>query len=167
MSRRILLTATFAALLLTAIPAIQSPALASEGGRPDLPSPFRLAALTHSYFVALDYGQATGNFSALGAMIAPAATLTERSMLVHSDAFAETRTLRGRSAIISFYRHLAADFPGGRWIVGIRNQVSPTTVVVYARGIDAQGRPSLYSVQRVTVRNGKITRLNLVLDYLQ
>jgi hypothetical protein len=154
-------------ILLAATPALTSRPLASRGGIADPPvSQSRLVALTQSYFIALNDSLATGNFSGLGAIIAPAATLTERSALVHRVPFTQASAVRGRSAILRFYRHLSADFPGGHWIVGIRNQVSPTTMVVYARAASARGTQSLYSSQRVTVRNGKIVSLDLLLDYL-
>jgi hypothetical protein len=154
------------ALLLTIIAAVHFPGTDIQAAHAVTPSQSRLATLTHSYFVVLNRGLATGNVSGLSSIIAPTATLTERSAMVHGAPSTQTNTIRDRSAIVRFYRHLAADFPGGHWVVGIQNQVSPTTMVVYARAAGAQGRPSLYSVQRVTVRSGKIIRLNLMLDYL-
>jgi hypothetical protein len=155
MFRRILLTATVTALLLTA-----TPALASRGGIADPPpSQSRLAAVTQSYFATLNHALATGSFAGLRVLFAARATLTERSSL--TDSSPHISTVRGRSTIIQFYRHLSADVVGSRWIVGVMNQVSPTTMLVYARIVGAQSIPLLYATQRLTMRSGKIVRVDL------
>jgi hypothetical protein len=43
------------------------------------------------------------------------------------------------------------------------NQVSPTTTVVYARIAGAKMTASLSSMQRLTMRNGSISSLDLAL----
>jgi hypothetical protein len=67
--------------------------------------------------------------------------------------------------ILPFYRHLSADVAGGRWIVGVMNQVSPTTMVVYAHIAGDKGTTLLHSTQRLTVRNSKILSVDLTLYY--
>jgi hypothetical protein len=158
MSRRILLTATFAALLLAT-----TPALASQQTGAVQASQSRLAALTQSYFATLNHALATSSFAGLRALFAPRATLIEQSALTLTAPSAYISTVRGQSAIVQFYRHLSTDLGGSRWIVGVMNQVSPTTMVAYARIVAAQSIPTLSSMQRLTIRNGKIARVDLTL----
>jgi hypothetical protein len=167
MFRRILLATTFTALLLAAIPAIQSPALASGRASAVPASQSRTAALTRSYFATLNHALATGSYSGLGKIFAARATLIERSSLTLSELRPYISTIRGRNAIIQFYRQFSADVAGSRWIVGVMNQVSPTTIVAYSRVVGAQSAPLLYAMQRLTVRNGKIARVDLTLYYVK
>jgi hypothetical protein len=165
MFRRNLRTVTFTALLLTTT-ALAPPALASPRAA-EPASPSRLVELTRSYLAALNHGLATGSFSGLAAIVAPGATLTERSSLSREAQLCCATTVRGRSAIVRFYRRLSADVPGRRWIVGVMNQVSPTTMVVYTRASEGPHAPALYSSHRVAMNNGEIVSLTLTLYYLQ
>jgi hypothetical protein len=167
MFRRILLTTSFTTLLLAATPALPSPVLAAQQTSAVSASQSRLAAVTQSYFVALNDSLATGNFSGLRAILAARATLTERSSLTLLEPSPQITTVHGRSAVIHFYRHLSAHVAGSRWIVGVMNQVSPTTMVAYARIVGAQNTPLLYATQRLTMRSGKITSVDLTLFYVK
>jgi hypothetical protein len=167
MFRRIVLTFGLGVLLVTGTLALPSPALASPRSSAEAAGQTHLAALTRSYFVALNRGVTTGSFSGLAAIIAPRAKLTERSLLSREAQVCCTKTVHGRSAIARFYRRLSAGLPGSRWVVGVMNQVSPATMVVYARRIGARGTPPLYSSHRVTIRNGTIVSLDLTLYLLQ
>jgi hypothetical protein len=132
-----------------------------------VPDQTRLAAMTRSYFVALNQGMRTGDFSGLTAILALGASLVERSMLPREAQVCCAVTVRGRSAIARFYRRLTADLSGTHWVVGVRNQVSPTTVVAYAHAGGTRGTPPVYSMQRLVVRSSQITSLDLTLYYLQ
>jgi hypothetical protein len=57
---------------------------------------------------------ATGGFAALRTVFAACATLTEQSALTLTEPNPQVSTVRGRGAIITFYRHLSADVAGGR-----------------------------------------------------
>lgn len=165
MSRRIALSLGLGILLLTATPTVPSPALASQRVSTPTANRSRVAALTQSYFAALNHALVTGSFSGLRTLFAARVTLTERSSLMFTDPTSQIRTVRDRSAVIRAYRRLSANVTGSRWIVGTMNQVSPATMVVYAHTTDGQRTPSLYSTHRLSVRKGTIVRVDLTLYY--
>src|SRR5206468_369420 len=113
----------------------------------------------------LNHALVTGSFSDLRTVFAAGATLTERSSLTRTDPTPQMSTVRGQSAVIRFYRRLSAEVARSRWIVGLMNQVSPATMVVYAHTSGGPSTPSLYSLQRLIVRNGKIMSVDLTLYY--
>lgn len=151
------------ALALGGTAALASPVLASQQGNSAPATQSRLVVLTHNYFVALNHALLTRNYSNLRSVFAARATLTERSSLTLIEPTPQISTAHGRSAIINVYRHLSADVAGRPWIVGVMNQVSPSTMAVYARIAASASAPSLYSMQRLTVRSGKIVQLELTL----
>jgi hypothetical protein len=167
MTRTIARTLGLTVLLMAATPLLTSPARANTVAGTQSP----VAALAHSYIVTLNRSLATGNFSGLGAMFEAGAAITERSALspqgmALSGVATATTTVRGRSAIVGFYRHLAATAPGTRWVVGSTHQVSATTIVLYAQAAGA-GSPAMHSTQRLTERNGRIANLTWTIYYLQ
>jgi hypothetical protein len=163
MSRRLVFSLALGVLLLTVAPAAQSPAFASQQVSATQASQSRLAALTQSYFVALNRALVAGNVSGLRAVFAARATLTERSALTIIEPTSQVSMVHGRSAVIQFYRHLSAAIGRSRWVVGVMNQVSPTTMVAYARSVGTRRTPPVSSMQRLTMRNGTIVSVDLTL----
>jgi hypothetical protein len=165
MSRHIVLSLGLGILLLTVTPPAPSSALASQQVIALPAHQSRLAALTQSYFAALNHALVTGSFSDLRAAFAAHATLTERSSITGIESTPEISTFRGQRAVIHFYRHLTAYVAGSRWIVSLMNQVSPATMVVYAYTSGGRRAPPVYSVHRLVVRNSAIVSVDFTLIY--
>lgn len=165
MSRSITLSLGLGILLVIATLPAPSPALASQQVGALTANQSRLAALTQSYFAALNHALVSGSFSDLRAAFTTRATLTERSSLTRIDPTPQSSILRGQRAVIRFYRHLSAEVAGSRWIVGLMNQASPTTMVAYAHTSGGPRSHSLYSMQRLIVRNSTIVSVDLTLYY--
>ncbi len=80
-----------------------------------------------AYFDALNAGMRSGDFSAVGALYAADATLTQ------SNPLGVTKVFRGRDAILGFYRSLRTQLPGFQWSTESLRQLEPGVVLAYER----------------------------------
>jgi hypothetical protein len=159
-------TLGLAILLVAAAPLLPLAASAHDpGAAPRYHS--QAAAVAESYVTTLNSSLATHNLRGLAALFAPHAIVTERvtrgpdGITPHSGA----TTVRGRASIVRFYRQLGAELSGRPWMVGTTNQISPTTIEIYAQ-TRSSSFPVAYSVQRLTERNGLITQVDWTLNYV-
>jgi ketosteroid isomerase-like protein len=104
-----------------------------------------------TYLQLFNAGMKSGDFSAMAAVYAPDATLTQ------SNPKGVTSVVHGLANITTFFQGLKTKFSGYQWTVESMRSLAPNVVLVYQNAGSPPLRVAGRCVHVFVVENGKIT----------